>query len=220
MKMDYNSIEDLSEEHYYVFEKQFPIETSVNYIYEPYEIMDHVEMLSRSDNMNLAKKLNDFKVKEILNNDNLDYQKFSKKQVDFSDFFVEKIFNLGFVGGREKNIYSDSPYVYLLGRGKEYGAILTMAPRPDAMLVSQLQGFKGRENIWHNIRYSDFLLDTSYNDLKGFGISEMWVSPYFRSEYKEVRTNFQNTKKRQYDIPAKRQGFDFDEEKGLWVKKF
>lgn len=198
----------------------YPYETSANYIYDEYDISSHSKIILGKINNDLGDKLKSFQYDNFWDLNSCDFSKYIKNEVDFSDFFIEKTFELGYIGDRAEKKYSDSPYVYLLGCSDGYGAILGMEPRPGGILVNQIQGFLNGGKIWHNLKYADFLLNFAFNDLRYYGIPEIWVLPYFRNQWKSVRENFQNSKKRQYDIPARREGFLFDEEGGIWRKSF
>lgn len=205
-----------------IYDLNYPSETSVNYFYDyfldDFDTRDHVRLISGELKGGIWDKLNEFRNGKVFFEDFIDYNKFAKREGYFSNFFVEKMFSLGYIDS-DKRKYSDSPYVYLLGCENRLGAILGIEPRPNAVFVTQIQGFVGERDVWGNLRYPDLLLDLCYRDFKDSGVFEMWVASYSRNHWKDVRDNFQNTKKRQYDIPAKRQGFVFDGNRGIWVKK-
>jgi len=150
----------------------------------------------------------------------IEYSNFTKlKDVDFSKYSIERHFGEGYFLGN-KNRFSDSSYYYLLKEERYPIAICSFEPRPNSMLVKQIQGFKDERVALRKIRYPDLFLNVLYEDFKELDLSELWVLPYKRNFWDLVRANFQNTKKRQYDIPARRQGFEFDEKRGILVKKF
>ena len=136
-----------------------------------------------------------------------------------SNYFVKKQFGFGWFGNNKKGkTFSDGFWKYVLGSGEEYCAVLSFETLKDSILVTQMQGF-GNLSLLKPIRSSDLLLAIVEEDMRNLPIKEINILPYFRSRWPLVRQNFQNTYKRKYDQPAKRRGYFYDSEKGVWVKK-
>ncbi len=200
------------------YDLDYPVETCFWYGNRVQLVEEDVKIILRKDSKKLSEKLNGFVKEEV--DLGIDYSNFAKlKKADVSDFSIGRHFGEGFLPGNE-NRFSDSSYAYVLKEGIHPIAICSFEPRPNSMLVKQIQGFKDEKVALRKIRYSDLFLNVLYEDFKELDISELWVLPYERNYWDPVRVNFQNTKKRQYDIPAKRQGFEFDEKRGIFVKKF
>jgi len=202
------------------YNENYPHETGIEYLYNEGNIEEHPKIILGRKNEQLERKLTDFFIGDIITNSEINFNKFEKRDSNFDGLYVEKMFGKGYLGIGKYDLFSDSPYAYLLRNNEGLGAILSFEPRPNAIMINQIQGQTFQREIWGDLKYPDLLIDICYNDFKDLKIPEIWILPYFRNKWIDVRENFQNTKKRQYDIPAKRQGFNFDDKRGIWVKSF
>lgn len=185
------------------------------------DISDFVEIISLDKSVNLEKGLLKFHYGEIIDKPVSFFEKFKKREVDFRGYWINRGFGPGYLEEMfpSSSKYIDSPFWFVLGRGNDIGAALSFEARPESLLVNQIQGFRDEENVWGPLRYPDLLLDVCWDFIKECDIPELMVLPFSRNKWEDVRKNFQNTKKRQYDQPAKRNGFVYDNEREVYVRK-
>lgn len=198
----------------------YPKETSYEYIYDLNNIESHSEMILGEKDSNLISKLRSFgyENKVCSNLNYLDYYTGDGVK-DFSEYITLRNYGFGFLGDSIENKYADSQYSYLVGT-REVGVIFGFEPRPGAIMITQSQGVKGYGDVWRNFRYTDYCIDLLEEEFKDFNIPELWVLPVKRNHYARKWSERElKIKERFYDKAAKRNGFSFDEKKGLWVKK-
>lgn len=199
---------------------EFPKETYQNYCFDLHSPSKHAKMILGRENEKLTEKLNSFYYDRRVNSslNYLDYYTGEVKK-DFSKYITLRNFGEGYVGECIDDKFVDSVYSYLIG-DYEVGIIFGFEPRPNAIMIMQSQGIKGYRDVWKNFRYSDYGMDLLQEEFGEFKIPEYWLLPAKRNNYvfswseKELKI-----KERFYDKAAKRNGFMFDEKKGLWVKK-
>ena len=197
----------------------YPDETSTYFPIYARDIDYHVRMILGTNSLTFKGKLENFASDEHLGPDKINFKEYDKNGTDFSCYYLKRHCGRGWFENPEEERFADTPYSYLLCEQGSSFAICGIEPRPGAIMVKQIQGFKNYNVFWNNLRYGDLFLDFLEKDFEGTGVRELWVLPFSRNQWGEVRKNFQNTKKRQYDKPAERQGFEFDEKRGIWVKE-
>ncbi len=189
--------------------------------YDYYEVSpsEFAEKVRVANHSKLESDIRDFFYCKIEESAKEKIGKFLKREVCVDNYWITRGSGEGYLsedGG--EYFYSDSPFYYLLREGKEIGAICGFLPREDGILINQIQGFFGKRDVWGNIRYPDLFIDVCWDMVLRNEIGSLMVLPYFNNKWKDVRENYQNTKRRQYDQPAKRAGFVYDKKKGVYIK--
>lgn len=200
--------------------KGYPEETCSNYCFNFHSAKEHSEMILGEQNEGLVKKLESFGYDNMVCSD-LKYLNYytGKEEKDFSQYMTLRNFGEGYIGDLIEDKFADSVYSYLIGNC-EIGIIFGFEPRPGAVMIKQSQGIKGFRDVWKNFRYTDYGIDLLEEEFKEFEIPEYWLLPARRNDYVCRWSNKElKIKERFYDKAAKRNGFLFDEKRGIWVKK-
>jgi len=142
-------------------------------------------------------------------------------QHDLSEYYVE--LNSGTAGyyGSDVtigNIYRDAPYHFILRNNGLIIATLGFEPYSRAILISQLQGSPNQSASLAPIKWSKALLRTATNWAFENRIPRVYVLPHTRNKWYAVQSNRHGNPRLIYDITAKREGFNYDPIKGVYVK--
>ena len=149
---------------------------------------------------------------------NLDLSKYSFKFHKGADYFYDSAYN---------EMYGDTRHQFILSHNHEcedgsvcdeFIAFLGFEFYPKLILVSQIQGVKGKQEFLKSFKWSKALLNVAIDFANEVEIPEIGVLPSKRSKWTSVRYN-ENGAKMYYDVTAKREGFKYDEEMGIYVKK-
>lgn len=117
-----------------------------------------------------------------------------------------------------KGICPDSPYQFILQKGTLLLANLgfEVHESDSAILVTQIQGVTGRKDYLDPLKWSKLLLHVAQRFAFDSDFENVWVLPAERNGWEEVRSS--ETAKLIYDVTARREGFKYDEGKGVYVK--
>lgn len=152
-------------------------------------------------------------------------ERFRKKdfqEADLSSYSVLMNSGLGwnyYNNYKYSQYYADSRYHFLLTQKDKLAAILGFEPYGESILVTQIQGNRIIEAPFKPIKWANALLNLTCHWASLAGIQEVLVLPSERNFYPVVREN-QNGAKMYYDVTARREGFVYDNERKVYVKKF
>ena len=170
-----------------------------------------------NDNVQRAfKKFYSGEIERYENNPEI-FEKFRKNGSSLEGFWIHKRYGTGYFDSVNKR-YTDSFFQFFIGRNERDGAVASFEPLEGALLMTQIQGFKKEKEIWSEINYPKFFISYMENFARENGIPEIFVLPYFRNRYEEVRKN-RHGESRKYDVSAKQLGFEMDWERGVLFKK-
>ena len=140
---------------------------------------------------------------------------------DFSDFTIERHFGRGkYIHDSKCNkIYGGTNFQFILCEKGLFSACLGFEfYKKDSILIPQIQGVKGRGKSLESIRWPNALLNLTTEWARKLDLSEIMVLPHDRSFWPIVELNKKGAKM-YYDITAKREGFNYDSEKKVFLKK-
>jgi len=110
----------------------------------------------------------------------------------------------------------DAPYTFVLMQDFNPLATLSFQAESKAVLISQIQGVKGSEGKLKPLKWARGVIGLTCDWAKQNAIPEVRVLPSTRNTSPKVQERgFMN-----YDIPARREGFKYNEESQLYVKRF
>ena len=146
---------------------------------------------------------------------------FRKKdsEAGFSDYFVSQFYcNWRAYFSFEHNgnysyerLFPDSNYLFILHKNGLPLSMLGFESQLNAVLISQIQGVKGRHDLLKSIKWPNALVNIAVQWAEHAGISEVQILPHERSKWGRVKDN-SNGAKFYYDITAKKEGFKYDSE--------
>ncbi len=123
---------------------------------------------------------------------------------------------------RKNSIYRDAPYNFLLVKDETLLAGLGFETCDKAILIEQIQGVAGRQKQLSPIKWPRALIRIATNWAVKNNVPQVYVLPAERNKWKNVSNlislNSLNVKLF-YDVSAKREGFRYDAEKQVYVKK-
>jgi hypothetical protein len=184
-----------------------------------YEIRNFFRSIT---NPYLTKKLEEFEKGKQINDFPSFLEKFRKKsslETDLSDYSVKLSFGLNYIyDGRCNEICRDSYYQFILNHNDSFAAILGFEPHKDFILITQIQGVKGKKDILKPIKWTNALVNIALDWASQSNLSEVFILPQKRNKWEQVRKNG-NGAKMYYDVTAKREGFKYDSDREVYVKK-
>lgn len=159
-----------------------------------------------------------FSSREIIRyEDNIDkFESFKRNDSSLEGFWVQKRYGVGFFDS-DKTKYSDSFFQFVLGKGDKEGAIASFEPWKNALIMTQIQGFKDGKDIWSIIDYPKFFISCLKDFAIQSNIPEIFVLPLFRNRYENVRENKHGEIKK-YDLSAKKMGLNLDLVRGVFYE--
>ena len=144
-----------------------------------------------------------------------DYRKITDKNTDFTPFLIRP--DLG--TGRSHKIelserWYDSPYSFVLYYGYSPCATISFRAAPEAILITQIQGFIGVKDELKPLKWGKALIELCCIWAADNEIPEVQVLPHYRNSSPAA----QKTGVMNYDVPAKANKFKFDSDKDLYRK--
>ena len=109
----------------------------------------------------------------------------------------------------------DAPYTFVLYHGSEPVATLSFEGKEKAILIKQIQGIKGADQLLKPLKWARALIGVACSWATQNNIPEVQVLPHSRASSPTV----QQYGKMNYDVPAGRSGFKYDPEAGLYRKQ-
>jgi hypothetical protein len=106
----------------------------------------------------------------------------------------------------------DAPYTFVLHYGKQAVATISFKPVENGICIRQIQGGKGADALW-GLHWERGLIKLVEEWAALYDIPEVQVFPYT-----SVSGCKEKVSKRQYDDPARREGYTLDSVKGVYCK--
>ncbi|MBU1136299.1 MAG: hypothetical protein KJ559_02210 [Nanoarchaeota archaeon] len=197
--------------------------SSKNMYYTPSNpFYDARVIMGGSDSSQLETALKQFAYGEPLKIDSKSFfEKFRKQShpnADLSQFRIGPDHGVG--PSQRSNLevksrWYDSPYTFVLSCGFEPVATLSFKGKEGAILIDQIQGIKGVYELLRPLKWARALIGIVCYWATQNNIPEVQVLPHSRASSPTV----QEYGKMNYDVPAKRNGFRYDPELGLYKKR-
>ncbi|MEK6889867.1 MAG: hypothetical protein AABX35_01635 [Nanoarchaeota archaeon] len=109
----------------------------------------------------------------------------------------------------------DAPYTFVLSYQWDPLATVSFKAEEGGILISQIQGVKGMESRLRPLKWAMGLVGLTSKWAEENGIEEVRLLPAARNTSPAVKkSGFMN-----YDVPAKREGFKYDQKREVYVKR-
>ena len=150
------------------------------------------------------------------------FRKQNSNGSDFGNYDIFMNFGKGFIDMKEgyrtnDEVFADGDLQFILTRENIAAGIISLDSFCNGIIANQIQGVKGMKDALAPLKWTRALLNLASRWASLQGIPEMYVLPYERNAYKKVRDD--NAKKLIYDVTAMREGFRYENQTGLYVKK-
>lgn len=145
--------------------------------------------------------------------------------INFSDFGIDIIsLEIGYCWDLKKGMFfADVSYQFVLTKNQRFVATMGFEPQENGFLISQIQGFTDKITLGP-LKWSRALVSYAVDWSKQFDLSELYILPYTRNQHDCVincmnKSGESTDSKLIYDVTAKREGFKYDKNKEVFVKK-
>ena len=141
------------------------------------------------------------------------FKKKSKQDADLPRYRFERDAGTG-LSDRFSTRFYGAPYTFVLCYDNMPIASISFKAEKGAVLVTQIQGVKGAKDKLKPIKWGRALLAVVCDWAARSDVPEVRVLPHYRSRFSRVREHG----KLLYDVPAKRSGFTYDGDMGVYRK--
>ncbi len=144
------------------------------------------------------------------------------KEVDLSNYSVWR--RAGFTpletgtGRGITNILPDTNYQFILKHERETIAALGFEASEKGVLISQIQGVKCKQDSLKPLKWPNTLINVVLEWAPKARLSEVLILPSAKNQWELVKQNVEGAKL-YYDVAAKKEGFQYDQERKVYVKQ-
>ncbi|MBT4136151.1 hypothetical protein HOD75_00220 [archaeon] len=146
------------------------------------------------------------------------------KKADFSNYWVRLNHGIGYPnsqGFSRNRPYRDAPFQFFLMRDQSIVANIGFEAHEKGIHVSQIQGVPGEKAHLKAFKWPRALLRLATDWASQYDFEELQVLPSHRNKWIHQRKDIRGLPhqlKLIYDVSAKREGFEYDSERELWIK--